>query len=269
VCSAVVFNLFTSGSGTTLLMESMTLGGTVLGALLDSLIVCKSIITSLLVTLTLDGTLLTLALDTLRGNQTLDLWSLGLWLLTIADDLATDNILAHIICRVKVEQLADVRSTLWSETARHDRVGKTWDLGITLLDNNKVEDRQIVVHDATANRLALALTTTADTVARVVLGEKKTHTLVGEDTLHHRETLLVVTTGDTEDVTLELVTENITVDLMGHTLIEEDTSIIVLNLNEFLVTRDRVADVKLCTERETERKKKKQGGKDKNGEYRD
>jgi hypothetical protein len=49
-----------------------------------------------------------------------------------------------------------------------------------------------------------------------------------EDTLSHGETLLVVSSGDLEDVALELVAEGVDLDLCAHTLIEEDSALLVI-----------------------------------------
>jgi hypothetical protein len=58
----------------------------------------------------------------------------------------------------------------------------------------------------------------------VALGQQEADTGGKEDTLLHGETLLVVTSGDAEDVTLELVTERVDSDLSGDTLVVEDTA---------------------------------------------
>lgn len=55
----------------------------------------------------------------------------------------------------------------------------------------------------------------------ITLAEKEAHTVGAEDTLHHGETLLVVTARNAELVTLELVAEGVTADLLGHTLVVE------------------------------------------------
>jgi hypothetical protein len=64
----------------------------------------------------------------------------------------------------------------------------------------------------------------------VTLGHQETNTVGQKNTLLHGETLLIVTTRDTEDVTLELVTERVTRDLLGHTLIIETTAKEIDNL---------------------------------------
>ena len=53
------------------------------------------------------------------------------------------------------------------------------------------------------------------------LAEEEADTSLGEDTLHHGETLLVVATGDAEDVTLEVLGEGLTGHLVSHALVHE------------------------------------------------
>lgn len=51
--------------------------------------------------------------------------------------------------------------------------------------------------------------------------EEKADSASSEDTLHHRETLLVVTAGDLEDVALPFVTEGLGGDLIRDALVVE------------------------------------------------
>ena len=85
--------------------------------------------------------------------------------------------------------------------------GQALDVLLALLDDDEREDGNVVADDATADRLALALTGTAGAVARVAVREQQAHTVGEEDTLLHGETLLVVAAGDAEDVALPLVTD--------------------------------------------------------------
>jgi hypothetical protein len=95
-------------------------------------------------------------------------------------------------------------------------VGKAGDVGLANLDDGKGKDGKVGGDDAATDGLALALTGAAGAVARVALGEKKADTGRVHDTLLHRETLLVVATGDTDDVALPLVAEGVGGDLSAH-----------------------------------------------------
>jgi hypothetical protein len=122
------------------------------------------------------------------------------------------------------KELADVGSTLGTETLGNADVGKAGDLAFTLLNNDEGKGSNVGTDNATADSLTLSLTGLAGAVARVTLGEQETGTSGTEDTLLHGETLLVVSTSDLKDVTLELITESVSLDLSGHTLVVEDTT---------------------------------------------
>lgn len=75
--------------------------------------------------------------------------------------------------------------------------------GLTFLDYDQVQNAEIGINDATADRLALALASPAGTVAGVALAEQQAHTAVGQNTLLHGEALLVVASADAHHITLQ------------------------------------------------------------------
>lgn len=169
---------------------------------------------------------MTLTLENDGSDQALDLGSLVLGLLAFLDDQwALDDVLANIVVLGQVEELPDLGSTLGSETAGNGAVGKAGNLGVTLLDDGQGQDGQVSVDDAAADGLALAFTGTALTVAGVTLAEKETDAAGGENSLLHGEALLVVASGDAENVTLPLLAEGEGVNLHTHTLLVEGTNL--------------------------------------------
>jgi len=87
----------------------------------------------------------TLVLETLRSNQTLDLWCLGVWLLalTLWLNLATDNELADIVILGETEESTDLGGTLGSKTLWVYGVGNSWNILFTLLHNAESENRKV------------------------------------------------------------------------------------------------------------------------------
>lgn len=73
----------------------------------------------------------------------------------------------------------------------------------TFLDNDQVQNTEIGINDAAADRLALALASPAGTVAGVSLAKQQAHATVGQHTLLHGKTLLVVASADAHHVSLE------------------------------------------------------------------
>jgi hypothetical protein len=61
-------------------------------------------------------------------------------------------------------------------------------------------------------------------IAGLTVSEKDAGSIVGEDSLFHLEALLVVASSDSEDVSFELLTEYLAVDLLTHSSVEERTA---------------------------------------------
>jgi hypothetical protein len=123
------------------------------------------------------------------------------------------------------KELANVRSSLGTlAEGLRLLVCQTINFSVTLLHNNQVEDREIRTNNATADGLALAFTAFTLAIARSALLQQQANTLVGDDTLLHRETLLIVTAGNTENVALVIRTEAVTADFARHLLLVEPTA---------------------------------------------
>merc|ERR1740128_287962 len=203
--------------------------------------------TVLLGTPPLQGNLMPLALQNHGSDETLDLGGLEPLLLTLLlGKRPLDDVLANIILGGQVEKLTDLGSPLGSKPPGHSVVGESRDLSLALLDDGHGEDGQVTVHDASTHRLTLALSSTTGPVAGMVLGEQQTHTLVGEHSLLHGETLLVVSTGNPQNVSLELFSECIGIDLLAHPLLVERTNLqLIVDLDEFLAPGGRVGEINL------------------------
>jgi hypothetical protein len=130
-------------------------------------------------------------------------YKVGLNLTLLDLEWLADDILAHIVVLGQVEQLADLVGSLGAANAWHDAVGQAIDLLLALLHDHEGEHAQVGVDNAALDGLASALTAASLAIAAVALGEQEAHSVVGEDTLLHWEALLVVTTGDLDDVTLK------------------------------------------------------------------
>lgn len=196
----------------------------------------------------LHGAHATTALERDGSDEALDLGALDARLATflLAGDDALDNVLADIVFLGQVEELANLASTLGTQTAGNGSISQTGQVSIALLDNDQAQDSQVVSDNAATDALALAFTVTASTIAALTLGEEQANTVVQQDTLLHGETLLVVTTGDLENVALEFFTQGITFDFLGDALVHEGAQLaFIIDFNELLATSGRVSNVKL------------------------
>lgn len=145
-------------------------------------------------------------------------------LLLRALDLPSDDVLSHIVLLAQVEELSDLGRTLGTESLGEDVVCQSGDLALALLDDDEGEDGDVGTDDAPTDGLALALTVATGTVARVTIGEEEADTLGKQDTLFHGEPLLVVPTGDADDVALEFIAYRVGLDFLGDFLVEKDAA---------------------------------------------
>jgi hypothetical protein len=71
--------------------------------------------------------------------------------------------------------------------------------------------------------------------------QQEANTTLNEDTLHHWETLLVISTSDFEDVSFEFLTQSISSHLLGNTLVIENAQFpFVIYIDTFASARGRV-----------------------------
>merc|ERR1712070_892680 len=109
---------------------------TLLGLLSDQSQVGSLLLLVLLGTSTLQSDTDTLALQLARGHETLNLWCLVVLLATLGGDLATHDILAHILGVAEVEELANLGGTLRPKTDGALDIGDTWQRGRAILDDH-------------------------------------------------------------------------------------------------------------------------------------
>lgn len=193
----------------------------------------------------LEGLEVSLALQSLGSDETLDLRSLGVGLVALGD-LTSDDKLADIVLLGKTKELSDVVGTLGSQTLGHSGVSQTLNLVVSLLENHQGQHSEVRSHNASTDRLSLALTSATGTVARVAVGQEQTNTGGVQNSLLHGESLLVVTSGNLEDVSLELITKRVSLDLLAHALVVENAeTVLVVNLDELLGSVGRIGNVEL------------------------
>jgi len=211
-----------------------------LHALGEELGVIGSVVTLLGSALLLESKTVTFALENEGSNQALDLGSLGDSLAVLSGDWATDNVLPDIIVLGEVKQATDLAGTFGPKTTGDGVVGKARNFLLTLLDDGQVEYAELSIDDTSTDRFPLALSATTGAVAAVSLGQKKTHTGVGKDTLFHGESLLVVSSSNAQTVTLPFITKLISSYLSSNTFVVEDAELaLIVLLDQLLAARCR------------------------------
>jgi len=188
-----------------------------------------------------------LAAEALLRDNTLDAWALVDGLVS-ALDLTLDNIAgAIVLLAVKGESLNDVTAALGTETIGAINVGDTVNLLLTLLDNTEEDSSQIRADNAATDGFTLAVTVTTGLETRTAGFEENAGTVVEQDALLHLETLFVVTTGDSENVTLVgIIVHHFAGDLLSDTSVVEGTDeLFIINFNFLLSASGGVRNVEL------------------------
>lgn len=210
------------------------------------LLVLGGLLLGVLDTSKLLGLALPLALEHEGGDKALDLGGLPDLLALLVFELAGDDVLPNIVLLGEVEEVADLGGTLRTEAAGDRIVGESGDISITLLGHDEVKDGDVVADDASTDGDTLPLSAPTGAVAALALGKEKAHTGVGEDSLLHGETLLVVSATDAHDVSLELIPQDAPVNLLGHAAVVKVLELLlVIDLNDLLHARGRVRNVHL------------------------
>lgn len=189
-----------------------------------------------------------LSLNDHGGNQSLNLGSLGDGLSGLVLELALDDVLSDVVGRGQVKELANLAGSLGSlsDGGLGRVVGKSNDGLGSDGGKGKVENGKIGSDDASSNGLSLALSLASGAVAGLFAIEKKSHSLVGKNSLFHRETLFVVSSGNTEDVSLEFLGDVVSADFLSHALVVESAKFLLfIDFDAELRSESGVGDVEL------------------------
>jgi len=164
--------------------------------------------------------------------------------LLVGLELPSDHKVSDIVLLVQVEELSDLVGSLWSKSSVNNGVGQAGDVVVALSDDDGGEHAQVVVDDATSNRLSLSLAGSAAGVTGGTVLEEESNSVSAENTLFHAETLLVLTTGDPEHVALVLVSEWVGGNLVGDSLLVEVLHLVlIIDFKGFLLAGGRVGDI--------------------------
>jgi len=154
---------------------------------------------------------------------------------------SANDVLGDIVLLVESVELDDSVSPLLSETVSMVGSGDddglvgllAFELELSLDDNAEGDDGKIGSGDASTDGLSLALTRAAGLEGSATLFEvMDAGSSLDENTLLHGESLFVVSSGDSEDVSLELFAHNLAVNLLAHALVKERTNVLlVFNLD--------------------------------------
>jgi len=179
------------------------------------------------------------------SDQSLDLGSLISDGLAFLFDLSSDDESSDIIILGQSEELSDSGGSLGSKSLGLLGVSETSNGLFTDLGNGKGDDGKIGSDDTSSDGLSLSFTSSSGSVALSASLHQESDSSLDEDTLLHGETILVVSSGNFESVTLEFVTKTFTVNFLAHSSSVEDGKLLFIVDSEWLLAAGRGAgDVK-------------------------
>lgn len=173
--------------------------------------------------------LLATAAESDGGDETLDLGgNSAITLSFLSGDGAADDELTDIVVLGQVEELANARGTLGTEALSDSLISDVGDLLLSLLNDNNVDDRHLRGDDASADRLSTTISLATVGVVTVGSVQKKANSVGSQDSLLHGKTLLIESSSDTEDVSLVLVSQEFSRDILTDALIVEGAVLALL-----------------------------------------
>jgi hypothetical protein len=117
---------------------------------------------------------------------------------------------------------------------------------LALLDDGDWQALDFRADNASSDGLSLSFSSSFGSVALSARSEEKFESGAGEDTLFHGKTVLIIATGNFEDISLEFVTKWISFNLLPHSFFKENSAlIIVIDVDGFSGTVDGVGDGEL------------------------
>ena len=94
-----------------------------------------------------------------------------------------------------------------------------------MLKDSESKDTDVLSDNAAADALPLPLAGSSRTVALLALRHEQTNAAVLQNALTHAEAILVIASRDLEDVSNELLSQDLSWELVPHPLIEECSTI--------------------------------------------
>jgi len=184
-----------------------------------------------------------LASVSLLSDESLNLGRLVVGLLTRLH-FSPDNILGDIVLLTEGESLSNLTNSLGSESSRSLSISESGNIVVTLLEDLEGNDAEIGSADAASDGLSLSLTISSGSVRLGSRAKEDSGTAVNHDTLFHGESLLVVASGDSEGVALELLTNDGAVNIRAHSsVVEVAIDLIIINFFYDLLPSNWVRDV--------------------------
>jgi len=179
------------------------------------------------------------------GDESLDFGGLPVGLSVLFNLSAVEeNESSWIIFLLKIEQFSNSGGSLGSESSWFLVIGQTCNWLFASLDDGEGKNREIRTDNASSDGLSLSFTSSSGSIAAVSLTHENSGSSLDKNTLLHGETVLVVSTGDLEDISLVFIAKVISWHFGSHSLTEEGGKfLVVINNDSLLKASHRVGNV--------------------------
>merc|ERR1711966_538225 len=146
-----------------------------------------------------------LSADSLLGDQSLNLGGLEEGLVSGGvRDLTSNNVLGDVVLSSEGEGGSDDIGSLGSESSGSLSIRESFDFTFSLDENLEGDDGKVGTADASSDGLSLPLSGSSGSVEGDSSSHEDSDSTVDQDSLLHGESLLVISSSDSESVSLEL-----------------------------------------------------------------
>jgi len=141
----------------------------------------------------------------------------------------------------EAEELSDFVGSLGPKSSGALDVGESFEVSVSLFHYLEGQDTDIGSHDASSDRLSLPLSGPPGSVALLVFVEEESDSSLHQDALSHGEPVLIVSSGDLHHVSLEFLSEVVTLDFLAHSPVEKNVIfLVVINIVGFLCSSEGI-----------------------------
>ena len=185
-----------------------------------------------------------LSSDSLLSDESLDLWGLVESLAIFSSDFSSDDVLSDIILLSKSKCGSDGIGSLGSESSRSLSVRESFNLTLSLDEHLEGDDGKVGATDASSDGLSLPLSGSSGSVEGDSSSHEDSDSTVDQDSLLHGESLLVISSSDSESVSLELWSKNDTINIGAHSPVGEvSVDLVIIDIEDLLLSGLGVGDV--------------------------
>jgi len=187
-------------------------------------------------------------------DESLDLWSFveslfHFGIISLFDFLfnsSLNNVLSDIILLSKSESASDMIGSFWTESSWLLFISEASNFTNTFLEYSKENNSKVWSTNATSHGLSLSLTSSSWSVKGSFFPEKNFNSSIDKNSLFHGESLFVVSTSNSEGVSLEFISNDFSINVGSHsTIIKVTIDFVIIDFLDEVLTSGRVRNIVL------------------------